>query len=60
MTEKEKAAWIDGARTAIDCVRFTLALLERDLPEMADKAEEDEGPELEAIHLGEAEAHVLS
>ena len=49
MTEKEKAAWIDGARTAINCMRFTLELLERDLPEMADKTEE-ESPEAGADH----------
>ena len=60
MTEKEKAAWLAGARTAIDCVRVTLALLERDLPELADKAEEDEGPELEAFNLGDAEVRRLS
>ncbi len=60
MTEKEKAAWIDGAKTAINCMRFTLELLERDLPELADKAEEDEGPELEAFNLGEAEVRRLS
>lgn len=53
MTEKEKAAWIDGAKTAINCMRFTLELLERDLPELADKAEEDED-------RGEAEARGLS
>lgn len=49
MTEKEKAAWIEGAKTAINCMRFTLELLERDLPEMADKAEE-ESHEAEADH----------
>lgn len=50
MTEKEKAAWIEGARTAINCMRFTLQLLERDLPELADKAEEEENPEAGADH----------
>lgn len=49
MTEKEKAAWIDGAQTVIDCMRFTLQLLERDLPELADKAEV-ESPEAVADH----------
>ena len=49
MTEKEKAAWIDGAKTAINCMRFTLELLERDLPEVADKAEE-KSPEAGADH----------
>lgn len=49
MTEKEKAAWIEGARTAINCMRFTLSLLERDLPELADKAEE-KSPEAGADH----------
>lgn len=49
MTEKEKAAWIDGAKSAINCIRFTLELLERDLPELADKAEE-ESPEAEAAN----------
>lgn len=49
MTEKEKAAWIEGARTAINCMRFTLQLLERDLPELADKAEE-KSPEAEAAN----------
>lgn len=49
MTEKEKSAWLEGARTAINCMRFTLELLERDLPELADKAEE-ENPEAEAAN----------
>lgn len=49
MTEKEKSAWLEGARTAINCMRFTLELLERDLPELADKAEE-ESPEAGAAN----------